>query len=159
MKKRILGLALACVLGMACLTGCGNNAPAQDATDPAGNVSAENEASGDTTGAQDQTDDAGTATEATITVEVVHADESTKEFTYTTTEEMLGAVLLAEELVVGEQTEYGLMISEVDGEQAIYEVDNAYWGLMINGEYAQTGVDSTPVEDGSTYSLVYTPAE
>lgn len=139
MKKRILGLALVCVLGLACLAGCGNNAPTQDATDPAGSISAENE--------------------ATITVEVVHADESTKEFTYTTTEEMLGAVLLAEELVVGEETEYGLMISEVDGEQAIYEVDNAYWGLMINGEYAQTGVDSTPVEDGSTYSLVYTPAE
>lgn len=159
MKKRILGLALVCVLGMACLAGCGNNAPAAGGTDPSGNVSAENEAGGADVGTQTQTGDEGTATEATITVEVVHADESTKEFTYTTTEDMLGPVLLDEELVEGYIGEYGLVMEAVDGEQAIYEVDNAYWSLLINGEYAQTGADSTPVEDGSTYSLVYTPAE
>lgn len=94
-----------------------------------------------------------------ITVEVTHADQTTKTFEYTTEAEMLGEVLVEEGLVVGEETEYGLMISEVDGEQAIYEVDNAYWSLLINGEYAQTGADSTPVEADTVYSLVYTPAE
>ncbi len=96
---------------------------------------------------------------ASFTVEVTHADQTTKEFTYTSDADMLGEVLMEEGLVVGEMGEYGLMISEVDGEQAIYEVDNAYWSLLINGEYAQTGVDSTPIEDGAVYSLVYTPAE
>lgn len=96
---------------------------------------------------------------ASFTVEVTHADQTTKEFTYTSDAEMLGDVLLEEGLVVGEMGEYGLMINAVDGEQAIYEIDNAYWALLINGDYAQTGVDSTPIEDGAVYSLVYTPAE
>lgn len=94
-----------------------------------------------------------------VTVEVTHSDQTTKTFEYTTDAEMLGDVLLSEGLVVGEDGDYGLMISEVDGEQAIYEVDNAYWALLIDGEYAQTGADSTLIEEGVLYSLVYTPAE
>ncbi|MBQ8663379.1 MAG: DUF4430 domain-containing protein [Eubacterium sp.] len=156
MKKKMLGIILVCALSIACLAGCGNNNAA-----PEGAGSATNEGSGteESAGAEEGNGTEEDAASATITVEVVHADQSTKEFTYTTDAEMLGEVLLAEELVVGEETEYGLMISEVDGEQAIYEVDNAYWSLTINGEYAQTGVDTTPVEDGTTYALVYTPAE
>ena len=150
MKKKILCIVLVCALSIACLAGCGNNNTAPEGAGSAtGEVSSTNEGTGT------EEDTAG----VTITVEVVHADQSTKEFTYTTDAEMLGEVLLAEGLVVGEETEYGLMISEVDGEQAIYEVDNAYWSLSINGEYAQTGVDTTPVEEGTTYSLIYTPAE
>lgn len=94
-----------------------------------------------------------------ITVEVTHADQSTKTFEYTTDAEMLGDVLLDEGLVEGSESDYGLVIEVVDGEQAIYEVDAAYWALMIDGEYAQTGADSTPVEEGTVYSLIYTPAE
>ena len=101
----------------------------------------------------------GCGDKATITVEVVHADATTKEFTYTTTEEMLGPVIVDEGLVEGYIGEYGLVMEKVDGEQAIYEEDNAYWSLLINGEYAQTGADSTPIEDGTVYSLVYTPAD
>ena len=96
---------------------------------------------------------------ASITVEVTHADQTVKTFEYTTEAEHLGEVLLDEGLVEGYEGEYGLVIEVVDGEQAIYEEDGAYWSLLINGEYAQTGADSTDVEDGSTYSLVYTPAE
>ena len=100
------------------------------------------------------------ATEAVrITVEVVHADESTNEYTYITEADMLGTVLLDEGLVEGYEGEYGLVIESVEGEQAIYEEDGAYWSLLIDGEYAQTGADSTPVEEGTVYSLVYTLAE
>ena len=61
----------------------------------------------------------------TITVEVVHKDESTKTFTYHTDAEYLGEVLLAEGLVEGDESEYGLMITTVDGEQAVYETDGS----------------------------------
>lgn len=150
MKKKLLGIFLVCALSIACLAGCGSSEPAPEG---AGSTT------GEVSGTEEGSAGAEEAIAVEITVEVVHADESTKEFTYTTEAEMLGEVLLAEGLVVGEQTDYGLMISEVDGEQAIYEVDNAYWALTINGEYAQTGVDTTPVEEGTTYALVYTPAD
>lgn len=157
MKKKLLGIVLVCALSIACLAGCGSSEPAPEgAGSTAGEVSSTEEGSA---GAEEGNTGAEEAVAVEITVEVVHADQSTKEFTYTTEAELLGDVLLAEGLVVGEETEYGLMITEVDGEQAIYEVDNAYWSLTINGEYAQTGVDTTPVEEGTTYALVYTPAD
>ena len=92
----------------------------------------------------------------TITVEVVHSDGSSKTFTYHTDEEYLGAVLQAEGLLVGEDGPYGLYILEVDGERAVYEEDSAYWSLMIGEEYAMQGADLTPVNDGDSFSLVYT---
>jgi len=92
----------------------------------------------------------------TISVEVVHQDGSVREFTYHTDEEYLGDVLLREGLVVGSAGPYGLYITEVDGESAVFEVDGAYWAFLQNGEYASLGVDQTPIADGDTYSLVYT---
>ena len=92
----------------------------------------------------------------TITVEVVHKDASAATHTYTTDAEYLGEVLLAEGLIQGEEGPYGLYITEVDGEQAVYEVDNSYWALYEGGAYAATGVDQTPIEDGDRFSLVYT---
>ena len=91
-----------------------------------------------------------------FTVTVVHKDETTKEFTYNTDEEFLGAVLLAEGLIEGEDGEYGLYITSVDGEVADYNVDSSYWALYEGEEYAMQGIDQTPVEDGDTFKLVYT---
>ena len=76
------------------------------------------------------------AGEKTISVEVVHRDESTREFTYQTDAEYLGEVLLSEGLLEGEQGPYGLYIICVDGEEAIYEVDQSYWAFYQGEEYA-----------------------
>ena len=92
----------------------------------------------------------------TITVTVVHADGSSKDFTYHTDEEYLGPVLTTEGLVVGEMGPYGLMISAVDGEEAVWEVNSAYWALFVGEEYATSGADTTPVYDGSVFKLEYT---
>ena len=92
----------------------------------------------------------------TITVTVVHGDGSSKNFTYNTDEEYLGAVLMAEGLVEGEMGPYGLMISAVDGEEAVWEVNNAYWALYVGAEYATSGADTTPIYDGSVFTLEYT---
>ena len=92
----------------------------------------------------------------TITVDVVHADESRKTFTYETDAEYLGEVLLEEGLIEGDEGEYGLYITAVDGEEAIYEVDSSYWALYEGEDYAQQGIDQTPIRDGAKYSLVYT---
>ena len=76
--------------------------------------------------------------------------------TYHTDAEYLGEVLLAEGLVEGDESEYGLMITTVDGEQAVYETDGAYWAFYVGDEYASLGVDQTPIAEGDSFSLVYT---
>lgn len=91
-----------------------------------------------------------------FTVEVVHADGSSKTFTYHTDEEYLGAVLEAEGLIKGEMGPYGLEIHEVDGERAVWAENGAYWAIYVNGEYGMTGVDTTPVNDGDAFKLEYT---
>ena len=97
-----------------------------------------------------------TAGQKTFTLDVVHADESVKTFEYTTDAEYLGQVLLDEGLIEGDTGEFGLYITAVDGEEAIYEVDNSYWALYEGDDYAQQGIDQTPIQDGAKYSLVYT---
>ena len=52
--------------------------------------------------------------------------------------------------------DYGLYITEVDGEAAVYEEDGAYWAFYQDGEYANQSVDQTPISDGDAFSLVYT---
>lgn len=92
----------------------------------------------------------------TITVEVVHADGSRNSFTYHTDEEYLGPVLLSNGLVEGEDSAHGLYIKVVDGETASFDTDGAYWAVYQGGEYAAQGVDTTPIQDGDTFRLVYT---
>ena len=92
----------------------------------------------------------------TITVTVVHADGSEKEVTIRTDTEYLAEALLAENLVIGEDSQYGLNIHTVDGEKASWEANQSYWALFIGEDYATTGVAQTPVNDGDSFKLVYT---
>jgi hypothetical protein len=93
-----------------------------------------------------------------FTLTVVHADGTSKDFTFKTDAEYVGEVVQEEGLVSGDMGDYGLYIKVVDGEKAVYEEDNAYWSFYVGEEYAQLGIDQTPVEDGAVYKLVYTPA-
>ena len=96
------------------------------------------------------------AGEKEITVEVAHGNGTTAEFTYQTNAEYLGALLLEEGLIEGEEGAYGLYIKVVDGERADYDLDGAYWAFYQGEEYAAQGIDQTPVYDGDTFKLVYT---
>lgn len=91
----------------------------------------------------------------TITVEVVHADGSKKEFTYHTDELYLDKVLVAEGLIAEDNIVDG-MFTTVDGETASWEQDQVYWAFYVGEEYASKGICETPVEDGNIYKLVYT---
>lgn len=91
-----------------------------------------------------------------ISVEVVHKDGSTKEFTYDTNEEYLGELLVNEGLISGSENEYGLYVETVDGETADWNADGSYWWLSCNGEDAQVGVDSMVIQDGDQYTWTYT---
>ncbi len=92
-----------------------------------------------------------------VTIEVVHKDESKKTFTCETQEEYLAGVLVAEGIVEDDPFETG-MFFVVDGETADYERDKSYWAVYEDGEYAQLGITELPIQDGGVYSLVYTCA-
>ena len=92
----------------------------------------------------------------TITVTVVHKDGTEKEFVCHTDEEYLGAVLVAEEIIVGEQGDFGMYFNVADGETADYSVDGGWWQVFVGEESAITGADQIPITDGGTYKLVYT---
>lgn len=84
---------------------------------------------------------------------VVDGDGNETSFSIQTDLETVGAALLAEHLIEGEDSAYGLYVKKVNGITADYDVNRTYWAFYINGEYAMTGVDSTPVTDGATYSF------
>ena len=90
------------------------------------------------------------------TVTVVHKDGTVKDFSYRTDAEYLAEALLEEGLVSGEDSQYGLTIITVDGEDAVWDTDSAYWALWVGEEMAMTGASETPVYDGSTFRLEYT---
>ncbi len=85
---------------------------------------------------------------------VTHKDGSEKEFDISTDKKTVGEALLEEGLIAGEDSQYGLYVLTVDGETVNYDEDGYYWSFLINGEYAMSGVDSTEIVEGSTYSLV-----
>ncbi|MBO5837646.1 MAG: hypothetical protein J6Q92_07130 [Oscillospiraceae bacterium] len=89
-----------------------------------------------------------------FTVVVVHADGTQKEFSYETDEKFVGPVLEKAGLIKGENGQFGMMISEVDGEK-IEDSNKAYWAIYEGEEYAMQGIDTTPVKDGQVYKLVY----
>ena len=93
-----------------------------------------------------------------FTVIVVHQDGSEKTFTYETNEEFVGPVLTEAGLLKGNAGPYGLEITEVDGEKAVYSEDGAYWAVYEGEEYALQGIDTTPVKEGQVYKLVWTKA-
>ena len=96
-----------------------------------------------------------------ITIEVIDsAEESTMYEVNTDAEYLQQAMDEVEGLsYVGEEGPYGLMITEVNGEIAVYEEDGAYWGFSVNGEYCNYGIAEQPVEDGDAFQIIYTKAE
>lgn len=89
----------------------------------------------------------------TITVNIAHTDaEPRTEEIKTTAEYLAGALESGGIEFDGEETEYGLFITTVDGEFADSE-QNTYWILDVNGAMGEYSVDSQPVSDGDVYDF------
>ncbi len=102
-----------------------------------------------------QSNSGGAAGPKDITLNVTHGDGSEKSFSISTDAEFLGEALQEEKLIEGEDGQYGLYITAVDGETA--DSDNQeWWCLKKDGEMTSTGVDTTPISDGDTFELVLT---
>lgn len=90
-----------------------------------------------------------------ITLKVVHGDGSEKEFPVSTTADTLGEALVAEGLISGEESSYGLFVTTVDGETAD-DSKQEWWNLAQDGVSCTTGVDSTEIADGDAFELILT---
>ena len=91
--------------------------------------------------------------EKAFTFIVVDKEGNETSFDIKSDRETVGEALQDEGLIEGTAGEYGLYVTKVNGIEAIYENDKTYWSFYVNGEYAMTGVDTTPVEDGATYAF------
>ncbi len=84
---------------------------------------------------------------------VIHKDGSEKLFAIKTDEKTVGEALTDNEIIEGEDGDYGLYVKSVDGEKLDYDEDGYYWSFYVNGEYAQSGVDMTEIKEGESYSF------
>lgn len=92
--------------------------------------------------------------EHSFTFTVTDAEGNVTSYEIFTKQTIVGDALLELELIAGEESEYGLYVKTVDGLTVDYETDGKYWAFYIDGEYAMTGVDSTDIVNGTTYSFV-----
>ena len=138
-RKKLLSilLCIALIAAMAlCTAGCGSK-DAPETTVSAG-------AAGATSVGEGQT---------AFLFTVVDADGKETAFDVHTDETTVGAALLALGLIDGDDSEYGLYVKTVNGLTVDYDKDGKYWAFYVDGEYAATGVDSTDITAGSTYTF------
>lgn len=74
-------------------------------------------------------------------------------FDITTSKKTVGEALLDEKLIEGEPGAYGLYVKKVNGIVADFDKDGTYWAFYVDGAYAMSGVDTTDVEAGKTYTF------
>ncbi len=90
----------------------------------------------------------------TFTFEVYGEDGALSLSKEITTEALyVGEALLAEGLIEGDEGQFGLYVKKVNGIFAEYETTGTYWAFYIDGAYAPSGVDTTPITDGAVYAM------
>lgn len=92
--------------------------------------------------------------EKTITATVV-ADGSEEVFTITSEDKYLRGALESIDLIDGEEGEYGLFVTTVNGITAD-DSKQEWWCFTKGGQSLDTGVDSTPIADGDAFEITLT---
>ena len=137
--KKVLNMTVAVVLMMAfavCLCACGKTTDTDALWENA-------------TYAEDKEFGSGAKT---VNIEVKAGDRSVT-FTIHTDKDTVGEALFEHNLIDGDDGAYGLYVKVVNGITADYDVDKTYWAFYVNGAYAVSGVDTTDIVSGATYSF------
>lgn len=88
----------------------------------------------------------------TFSLTVTDPDGQETAYEVHTDAETVGDALESLDLIAGEEGDYGLFVTTVDGVTLPSDGDQ-YWAFYIDGEYASTGVDQTEVTAGASYAL------
>ena len=171
-NKSVLCLLLVLLLAAAALTGCAQTpasteAPKTEAQTEAPKTEAQTEAP---TEAPTDAPKTEAPTEARpqiqpeelgegstmIYLDVTDRDGGTSYYAIHTDAETVGEALVGLELIAGDESEYGLYVKTVGDETLDYATDGMYWAFYIDGEYAPTGLDQTPVTADAHYALTAT---
>ena len=73
--------------------------------------------------------------------------------TVCTDQDTVGAALEEWSIIAGEDSDFGLYVKTINNITADYDTDGSYWAFYIDGEYAQTGVDSTEINEDAVYTF------
>ncbi len=84
---------------------------------------------------------------------VMDGNGNTEAYVIKTDAETVGEALSGLGLIEGEEGPYGLYVKSVCGKRYDYEEHGKYWAFFIDGQYATSGADTTPIEEGKTYSF------
>lgn len=159
-NKKIVTLILAMMLIVSMVfsvVGCGSNNQAQNQQVENSEVSTEMQS------AETQNTEIQKVEESQVAVlgegatqfafTIIDKDGNETAFEIHTDKEIVGDALVELGLIEGEAGAFGLFVKSVNGIIADYDVDQTYWAFYVNGEYASSGVDTTPIEEGMTYTF------
>ncbi len=146
----LLSLLLVIVLSAAMvfsLVACDGNEPGDDPKETESLVESESASESETEGVV-----LGTGN-VPFTAEVKHADGTVKTFTVKTDKTTVAEALTEVGLISGEDSQFGLYITTVNGEYHKWEDDGKFWAFYVNGESSMVGASSVNVEAGATYAF------
>ena len=156
LSKSLVCLLLVLLLAAAALTGCAQN---PTASTEAPKTQAQTEApktEGQTEAPKTEAPDAELQElgegSSLFYLEVGFADGSTASYAIHSDAETVGAALSDLELIEGENGMY----TTVCGKTLDWDADHMYWAFYIEGEYASTGLDDTPITQEAHYALTAT---
>ena len=161
-NKKLLSFILSMVLIVAMalgMTGCSDKETSTNET--ATTLSSESETASQTETIENTETEASASLSGNVLGEgktqfnftVVDKDGNETAFEIHTDKEMVGDALTELGLISGDEGEYGLYVKTVNDITADYDTDGSYWAFYVNDEYAQTGVDLTPITEGDSYSF------
>ena len=92
-----------------------------------------------------------------ITVTVINDQGEKKSYELRTDAAYLSQALAEIEglSVEGEEGDYGMYVRAVNGLEAVYERDQAYWAFYVNGAYCNYAIEEQPVYDKDAFEIKY----
>lgn len=91
--------------------------------------------------------------EVAFNLSVVDKDGEEAFFVVHTDEKTVGDALTKLDMIRGDMGAFGLYVKTVNGITVDYDKDGKYWAFFVDGEYAASGVENTPIVPGATYSF------
>lgn len=87
---------------------------------------------------------------------VTHSDGKKVAYAVETTKDNLGDALLENEIIEGDEGQFGIYVTVINGEEASWDKDKAYWYFYKDGEALLESISATPIANGDKFEAIYT---